>query len=89
MFLEGNDPPGSACSRIDKDLQRWEDDGGRPGDPARKAFYLLDELYGFDNRIGIGVDMHALTSAEGELYGIRLLALKEKVHGRDSACMRR
>jgi CRISPR-associated protein Cmr3 len=55
-FLEGRDPPGEEC-------------------------YRIDELYGFDNRIGIGIDMHALTSAEGELYGIRLLALKDKVRG--------
>ena len=50
--------------------------GGRPNPDA---FYENDHLYGFDNRVGIGIDMHSLTSADGDLYGIRLLALKKKV----------
>jgi CRISPR-associated protein Cmr3 len=42
-------------------------------------FFPAGDLYGSDNRTGIALNMHTLTSEEGELYGIRLLALKGRV----------
>jgi CRISPR-associated protein Cmr3 len=48
-------------------------------DPPETARHEPDKLYGFDNRIGIGINKHTLTSEEGELYGIRLLSLRPKV----------
>jgi CRISPR-associated protein Cmr3 len=49
----------------------------------REEFFRPDELYDFDHRVGIGVDMHTLTSAEGAIYGIRLLALRPVVRGEE------
>jgi CRISPR-associated protein Cmr3 len=46
-------------------------------DPPEEAHFTQEQVYDFDNRVGIGIDMHTLTSAEGELYGIRLLALRK------------
>jgi CRISPR-associated protein Cmr3 len=51
-------------------------DGGLPD---RATLRRPDELFGFDTRTGIEIDMHALTSSEGGIYGIRLLALKAHV----------
>jgi CRISPR-associated protein Cmr3 len=48
-------------------------------DPPESAWVKKDELYDYDNRIGIGIDMHTLTSEEGALYGIRLLSLRPGV----------
>ncbi len=45
-------------------------------DPPETAWFEWEELYGFDNRIGIGINKDTLTSEEGELYGIRLLSLR-------------
>jgi CRISPR-associated protein Cmr3 len=55
---------------------------GGKDDPPKKEFFKVNELYDFDNRIGIGIDKDTLTSAEGDLYGIRLLSLKPKVDKR-------
>jgi CRISPR-associated protein Cmr3 len=46
---------------------------------ADPEFFKPGDLYEFDNRTGIGIDMHTLTSAEGEFYGIRLLSLKPRI----------
>lgn len=37
------------------------------------------ELHEHDNRIGIAVDQDTFTSADGQLYGIRFLSLKDRV----------
>jgi CRISPR-associated protein Cmr3 len=50
-----------------------------PDDPSSDEFFKEEELYGFDNRIGIGIDKETLASAEGDLYGIRLLSLRPSV----------
>jgi CRISPR-associated protein Cmr3 len=49
-------------------------------DPPEATHVKQDTLYGYDNRIGIGINMNTLTSEEGELYGIRLLSLKPGVY---------
>jgi CRISPR-associated protein Cmr3 len=49
----------------------------------RSEFFHPDELYDFDHRVGIGVDMDKLTSAEGAIYGIGLLALRPVVRGEE------
>jgi CRISPR-associated protein Cmr3 len=51
-------------------------------DPGSSHAVRPEELYGHDNRIGIVVDGQTLASAEGQLYAIRLLALKPKWEGR-------
>jgi CRISPR-associated protein Cmr3 len=54
------------------------------GVPDPQEAFRNGDLYDFENRIGIRVDMHTLTSAEGEICGIRLLALRSRVE-RDAA----
>jgi CRISPR-associated protein Cmr3 len=54
-------------------------EGGCPDD---EYWYEPEDLYGFDHRIGIGVDMDTLTAADSQLYGIRLLALRDRITGR-------
>jgi CRISPR-associated protein Cmr3 len=51
--------------------------------PADTEAFRPSDVYDFDDRIGIGMDMHTLTSEEGQLYGIRLLAMKSKVTKRE------
>lgn len=43
------------------------------------AFVNADDLYGFDHRTGIEIDPVSLTARDGQLYGIRFLALKKGV----------
>lgn len=45
----------------------------------RAELFEVRELYEFDNRTGIGIDMHTLTSGDGNIYGVRLLSLKKRV----------
>jgi CRISPR-associated protein Cmr3 len=57
------------------------------GDPAAGQTVRPGALYDHDNRIGIAVDAHTLTSAEGQLYAIRLLALNPKKYGEWRICL--
>lgn len=45
-------------------------------DVSLEQLYKPDELFGHDNRVGIAVNKDTLTSEEGQIYGIRMLALK-------------
>ena len=47
--------------------------------PQHTDCLSADELYDFDHRIGIGIDSDSLTTIEGGIYSISLLALKEQV----------
>lgn len=49
------------------------------GVPEDQEWFEPSDLYDFDSRIGIGVDMSTLTAAESQIYGIHLLALRHKV----------
>ncbi|MGF1580756.1 MAG: type III-B CRISPR module-associated protein Cmr3 [Gemmataceae bacterium] len=46
---------------------------------SREHLVSRDELYGFDNRTGIGINPDRLTSEESLIYGVSFLALKNKV----------
>lgn len=48
--------------------------------PADQHWFKPDQLFGYDNRTGIGIDMDKLASGDGQIYGISLLSLKEKIH---------
>lgn len=39
-------------------------------------FALRQDVFGIDHRIGIGINANSLTTLDGELYGVGLLALK-------------
>jgi CRISPR-associated protein Cmr3 len=58
--------------------------GGKPG-PGRAVD--AGELYGHDDRVGIVIDGGTLTTVEGQLYAIRLLALNPKKVGGRRVCL--
>jgi CRISPR-associated protein Cmr3 len=47
--------------------------------PDENTLLGAGAFYDFDNRTGIGVDGGTLTAGDGEIYGIRFLALKQRV----------
>jgi CRISPR-associated protein Cmr3 len=47
--------------------------------PDDAHFFEPERLYGLDARVGIEVDPQTLTSAGGRLYGVRLLALRDRI----------
>ncbi len=49
------------------------------GVPAPEDCRRAEDLYAFDQRTGIAIDPGTLTAAEGNIYGIRLLALRPGV----------
>ena len=55
------------------------------GEPDDDQWYRDDELFGYDVRTGIGIDAETLTTASGQIYGVRMLALRHDVpiKGRD------
>jgi len=50
--------------------------GGLPDD---SDWLEPSDLYDFDNRTGIAIDANTLTSAEGQIYGIRKIVLRSHV----------
>jgi len=47
--------------------------------PQESDFKCRDQLFGFDNRVGIGIDSGTMTTKEGDIYSISLLTLKKGV----------
>jgi CRISPR-associated protein Cmr3 len=49
------------------------------GVPADSDWFEPGDLYGFEERTGIAIDMTTLTAAESQIYGIQLLSLRSRV----------
>lgn len=49
------------------------------GVPKDEDWLKSEDLYAFDHRTGIKIDPNSLTAAEGQIYGISLLALRPNV----------
>lgn len=49
------------------------------GIPDHEQHVSAVDLFDYDQRTGIGIDGETLTSAEGEIYGIRFLVLKKDI----------
>jgi CRISPR-associated protein Cmr3 len=54
--------------------------------PAESDCVKREELFGFDHRVGIAVNWDTLTSADGQLYVISLLAMRAKF-GSQNVCL--
>lgn len=51
----------------------------RGNDVEQEEMVSISDLYDFDNRTGIGIDPQTLASEEGQIYGARMLALKDHI----------
>ncbi len=61
-------------------LTRFLRNGDLPTEiESRRELFTREALFGFDHRVGIEVDKDTLTSADGMLYVISLLATKRKI----------
>ncbi len=49
--------------------------------PTESELLHTGQIFAFDERTGIEINADTLTSAQGKIYGIRLLALQPKVNG--------
>ncbi len=56
-------------------------------EPTEAEVVKRDELFGFDHRVGIEVDKDTLTSADGMLYVISLLAMRPKKKDKPEVCL--
>lgn len=48
--------------------------------PSLDDIVAPSELYSFEDRTGIGVDVNRNTAGEGQIYGIRMLTMRNGVH---------
>lgn len=73
LWLKGTDPSESATGFLNSvGLKSFL----HSVPPQKDDILKPDELYGFDTRTGIGVNGDTFTAGDGEIYGIRFLALK-------------